>query len=203
MSCWAIVPIKSLQNGKTRLRPVLSDQARRRLIAEMFRHVVSSACRAREIEGVAVLGPPETELPARIPLIVDRGRDLNSAIAGALPDMAALGARRLVILPADLPMLTTDDVDDLARAAGDGAIGIASDNSSRGTNGLSLALSTHFPFAFGDESFRRHCAAARELDLAVRRVNSESLGFDVDDASALEHPAVVAILGKRAAGEVA
>ena len=181
MSIWAIIPIKSASDAKMRLASALPPVRRTALVRAMLAHVVASAEAARTIDHVGLIGPSRHGLPETLPLLVDPGEGLNAALAAALAHAAAKGAARVVILPADLPQLTANDINLLA-AAPAGTIAIASDRHGTGTNALSLPLpaACGFTFAFGSDSCALHHAEAARLGLGLEEVCSAGLANDVD-----------------------
>ncbi len=112
--------------------------------------------------------PPDSAWPMNIPLLDDPGTGLNPALHSALAQIAGKGADRMIVLFADLPRLTTQDVQLLA-AAPPGTIAIAPDRHGTGTNALSLPLpeAKAFTFAFGADSYALHHAEAERLGLPV------------------------------------
>ena len=85
-----------------------------------------------------------------------------------------------MILPADLPLLTLQDLAALCALGdtGDGlAIGPAQDG---GTNALHLRLPAALPFCFGEDSFAHHMAAAHAAGLTPQIYDSVTLRFDLD-----------------------
>jgi 2-phospho-L-lactate guanylyltransferase len=182
MSCWVVVPIKAPADCKTRLRPALGEKARGELVAAMLRHVVDVASDAPGVDQVLLLGPSRHGLAREVPLIADPGGGLNAALAFAAGVAEAGGASRLVIVAADLPRLTSADLQRMtAIPAGEAAI--APDRAGAGTNALSLPLphAHGFQFRYGPGSFAQHKAEAQRLDLAVREIRSETLGLDIDE----------------------
>ena len=93
----------------------------------------------------------------------------------------------MLIVPADLPLLTADDVAALVAAApawngGRGTAGIvlAPDGSSAGTNALLLEPPTALAPSFGADSFQAHVAWAAELALPYTIVRRPALLLDID-----------------------
>jgi 2-phospho-L-lactate/phosphoenolpyruvate guanylyltransferase len=147
----------------------------------MLRHVVGAAQAADHVQHVALLGPSRLGLPETIPLIADPGGGLNPALHTALEQIASENADRLIVLFADLPLLTTHEVQLLA-AAPPVTIAIAPDRHGTGTNALSLPLpaARGFTFAFGPDSFALHHAEAERLGIALEEIHSLGLARDVD-----------------------
>jgi 2-phospho-L-lactate guanylyltransferase len=192
MTCWVVTPIKAPDDCKTRLRAALSDSARRELVAGMLRHVLDVAGATAGVDEILLLGPSRHGLQDSIRLLADPGGGLNAALAAAARTAVAAGVDRLVIVAADLPLLTEGDLAALVGAAA-GAVAIAPDRSGVGTNALSLPLPAAggFRFHYGDDSFARHSAEAARLALPVQMIRSEGLGLDIDE------PEDLAALGGR------
>lgn len=181
MSCWLIIPVKPPQQAKSRLSEVLGEDQRAALAQAMLRHVLGAAQEARGVDHIALLGPSRLGAPESVPLLADPGGGLNPAIHSALEHVSAKGAGRMIVLFADLPGLTTEDVERLAAVPAD-RIAIAPDRHGTGTNALSLPIpaAKGFTFAFGPDSFARHRAEAGRVGLRIDEVHSCGLARDVD-----------------------
>lgn len=192
MTCWAIILIKGPDEAKRRLAGALDDSARRRLVDRMLGQVIASVGTARGIDRRLVLAPAGINLPQGFQLLPDPGGGLNAVAAHALVAAAEGGATRAVIIAADLPQLTTRDVELLA-VAPPATIAIAPDRHETGTNALSLPLpgARDFAFAYGTDSFAKHNAAAESLGLAVQIVESPGLMRDIDVPADLTNAAIL------------
>ena len=179
MSWTALVPIKSPGDRKSRLAALLSQDERVRLSDFMFWHVLGVLQQVPSISQIAVIS---AELPPgwKGRWIVDTGRGLNAELQSA---SAAFG-RNILVIHADLPALTVDDVDALLAAAeretkdakGQG-VAIAPDRHQSGTNAVAVEDASDFRFSFGARSFAKHCTIAAERGTTVCR---DGLALDVD-----------------------
>lgn len=191
MTCWAVIPIKASAESKSRLAGVLDSDKRQALVGMMLDRVIDAARSAKLIARVCLLGPSGMDLPGHVHLLHDPGKGLNAAVQSALAQIIALDADRpdrVVIIAADLPQVTAQEID-LIAAAPAGTIAIAPDRHETGTNALSLPLplAQDFRFAFGTDSFSRHKAEAERLGLALEIVFSRGLEYDVDEPEDLDH----------------
>lgn len=84
----------------------------------------------------------------------------------------------LLVLHADLPLLTVDDI--AALLATPGPVVIAPDRHGQGTNALLLRGGARF-FHFGPNSAPRHREAAQALGLPLTEVHRPGLSFDLDE----------------------
>lgn len=192
MTTWAVIPAKAPGQGKSRLSGLLDDAARSALVERMLAHVLETALASRHVDHVCLLGAARPGLPQGLVRLDDPGGGLNPALAHALAHVAAQGASRVIVLPADLPQLIPADINLLAAAA-PGSVAIAPDRHGLGTNALSLPLpeAADFVFAFGDDSFARHRTEAQRLGLAVETVHNLRLERDVDLAEDLPDAAAL------------
>lgn len=182
MTCWAIIPVKSAEQAKLRLAGALSDQRRIALVRLMQSHVFSTVAGASHIGKCCVVGTAEAQVPEGTVQIADPGQGLNVAVSAGLSEALCQGADRAVVIHADLPLLSVNDIELLCLPPS-GSIAIAADRHGTGTNALSLPLPAAggFTFAFGPDSFARHLSEAERLGLAVEMIHSPGLARDVDE----------------------
>ena len=185
----AIVPVRSLRNGKTRLSPVLPPAARERLLRQAAERVVSAAVDSGVIETVLVVSPsPDVlawaaDLGGQVAAIrqPDHLHGLNGAIEAGREWARRHGAEAMVSLFADLPLIGSDDIRSLTVRPE--AVVLGPDRRGEGTNALLLRLDgrgREFRFAFGERSLFRHLEEARRLGLDVSLHDAAGIGFDLD-----------------------
>ncbi len=179
MTIRVIIPVKGTANGKTRLAGVLNGAARARLMDAMRDRVVAAARGARAIDEICLLGPAVFGSTGRLTILADPGGGLNVALTSALAQSGNVA--RVIIVHADLPQLTADDVEPLAASPAD-TVAIAPDRHGSGTNALSLPLpaAADFVFAFGVGSFALHTTEILRLGLKRAVITSPGLARDVD-----------------------
>ncbi len=122
---------------------------------------------------------------------------LNGALTQATELAAREGARTIVVIPADRPLLRAQDVENLLRR--DAPIVIAPDRHRQGTNGLMLRIDAtggKFVYQFGPGSFLAHLDEAHELGLDAATAISLGTSFDLDTPIDLDelrelHPGAV------------
>jgi 2-phospho-L-lactate guanylyltransferase len=99
-----------------------------------------------------------------------------------------------LVIPADVPAVTSADISALAREHGTGrAITLVADRRGVGTNALLASPPDACPFLFGEDSFARHQQAARDAGIEPLVVDTPGLRYDVDvesdlDAIAMQSP---------------
>jgi 2-phospho-L-lactate guanylyltransferase len=169
-----LVPVRIAPTAKRRLAHVLDPQQRMDFVRRSFDHVSGvlreAGCR------VVALTPEPIDVPPEIDLWLDEAPGLNRAVTAA---SLKLGAPVLVV-HADLPWLTAQDVYALNDTDADVAIARATDG---GTTGL-LMRKLIMP-AYGPGSALRHAQIARGLGLSALVVDIPGFARDVDDPRAL------------------
>jgi 2-phospho-L-lactate/phosphoenolpyruvate guanylyltransferase len=189
---WAIVPVKPLLLGKSRLAGVVPSVARSVMNRMMLEHTLSVLRDTQAIaETVVISRDPEAlaiarEFHART-LLEQGGSQLNSALERATAVVATYQPHGLLILPADLPLLTVDDLQAVLEATKTSpAVVVAPDRHDRGTNALLTFPPGKISYRFGFNSFSEHCRGAQEAGVNLFIVRRQALGIDLDLPEDLE-----------------
>ncbi|MDQ3044255.1 MAG: 2-phospho-L-lactate guanylyltransferase [Chloroflexota bacterium] len=189
----AIVPVRSLAEGKMRLAAGFTLEAREALNRHLLRGVILAALESGVVDQLVVVSPDAAALDyairvssAIVPLtqeIIKPG--LNPAIEAARAWAMDRNAATVVTLFGDLPLLTPGEVRNLIRR--DAPVVLAPDRHGTGTNALLLRLRARtagtnplFPFQFGPDSYRRHVEQAHEIGLEVATAVMRGTAFDLD-----------------------
>jgi len=149
----ALVPVKALPRGKSRLAGVLDEDARGDLVLFLLRRVVA-ACLEAGLEVCVVSSDADVHAAASTlgaDALDDGGRDLSASIELALERHA--GAAGVVVLAADLPHVTAADVRELIAHAQPLALVAAADGT---TNAVAASPPTAFRPSYGPGSAARH-----------------------------------------------
>jgi 2-phospho-L-lactate/phosphoenolpyruvate guanylyltransferase len=157
----ALVPVKALPRGKSRLADVLDADARSDLVLFLLRRVVG-ACLEAGLPVCVISPDAEVHAVARAlgaDALDDGGRDLDGSVALALQQHAS--AKGVVVLAADLPNVTAADVRELIEHARPLALVAAEDGT---TNAIAASPPTAFHPSYGPGSAARH--GGRRLHLA-------------------------------------
>ena len=179
MTVCAIVPVRSGGAGKSRLSSVLSPPHRARLIESMLEEVLAALRRSRSIDRILVVSPDLLRAPPGTRLLRDAGDGLNLAVETGLAALGPEVAAALVVA-ADVPRVTPEEIDRMVAACRDREVGIAPDHLGEGTNALWLRLPARIAPAFGPGSGARHRAAAARAGVRIAVVESPGLAHDVD-----------------------
>ncbi|MEM8766576.1 MAG: 2-phospho-L-lactate guanylyltransferase [Pseudomonadota bacterium] len=191
---WAIVPLKSLEAAKQRLARVLSPEERRDLMLAMARDVLDALARSQRLTGVLIVSRTteadalaqafSTERFAESP-----DADLPTALTQAGTYLTQhLGARGVMVIPADVPLIQAAEIDDLLAGHdldAPGAVTVVPDGENSGTNCLMLSPPDVIGFVFDGKSFKPHVDAAFAKGLTPRVVPMRGFALDIDTADDL------------------
>ncbi len=185
MTLWAIVPVKPLAEGKSRLSSVLAADDRLLLNRLMLLNTLTVLSTLPEIDNVVIVSrDPAVAAIATLSNVYwtnEENAGLNAALRRATSIARGSGASRVLILPADLPLLNREAVQFfLQHATIPPEVLIAPDRWGKGTNALYLSPAGILDYCFGEDSFLRHTAQAVERGIRVHQVGSPILGKDLD-----------------------
>lgn len=177
--------MKAFTEAKVRLARVLDPATRAALARAMADHVVAAAAPLP-----VVVGCDDDEVAAwamSVGAVVDRsdGLGLNESVGTCVRRLADAGIDRVLVVHADLPFAS--DIQSLADAADDEVL-LVPDRRRDGTNAASVPTGRGFTFRYGPGSFDAHRDEAARVALTVRVVDSEALGWDIDEPSDLDVP---------------
>jgi 2-phospho-L-lactate guanylyltransferase len=187
MRTLAIVPIKSFDVAKQRLADSLAVGSRRSLVQAMFSDVLGALRRTEGLERIAVVTADVAAGSIATGdgmVVLHDGASAGQSAATEIGIKYALdaGFERVLLAPGDTPLLSPPGLDEmLARCERDGiSVAIVPDRHGTGTNGLLITPPDAFRPSFGEGSFERHLAQARERELVHRVEKLPSLEHDVD-----------------------
>jgi 2-phospho-L-lactate/phosphoenolpyruvate guanylyltransferase len=194
MSIWAIVPVKPLRLGKSRLSGVLSDDERT-VLNRMFLENALDILRATPKIGqtLVVSRDPAAlaiarEFGART-VLEDGTPNLNNALQRATVLAKSFDVNGVLILPADLPLLTQSDIENFIVTHTSGAppcVTISADRHNNGTNALLVSPPGLITYTYGPQSFSLHCEMARKKNAHLNIVTNYNLALDLDTPEDLD-----------------
>ncbi len=183
-----VIPVRALEGAKSRLGEVLDAEERRELVELLLRRTLEAVQAAPGVAIVAVVSPDAAALAvarsAGAQPIVQHTSGLNPGLVEAREALAGR-AERLLVVPADLPGITADDVAamlllaDEAAQGGRPAVVLAPDRHGRGTNALLLDPPAIIEPSFGGESRAVHTSLAGAAGAAYLELVGR-LGLDLD-----------------------
>jgi len=185
MNLFAVIPVKPFAEGKSRLKNILTNTARRDLNTLMFQHVFNVTLAAIGAANTIVVSADQNALDmtaeSRAHAVYENvPAGLNGALKLGTGIAVAKGADAVLILPTDLPTLSAEDIQALINRRIPRCVVIAPDRANQGTNALLLSPPDAIGFSFGQESFTAHRNAALDGHIDPAIVNRDGLAFDID-----------------------
>jgi 2-phospho-L-lactate guanylyltransferase len=186
MGLWAIVPVKPLRRGRSRLSSVLSEDQRTLLNFTMLGNTLKTLSEVPEIEQILVVSRDPSALALareyHARTVQEDGQpDINTALQRATVVAQLYSAQEILIVPADLPLLSRKDIQEIIQAGKNPpVVVIAPDRRKNSTNALYMNPAGIIDFSFGPDSFQVHLAQAQEKKINVQICELSTLGLDLD-----------------------
>ena len=185
----AIIPMKPLAQGKSRLAQSLTEEQRADLALGMLRRVIL-AIKAASVDTVWVVGGDD-----RVRTITRRlgsdsleelGEDLNDTLKKAF-ELAFDQGKSALYVAGDLPFLKPSDIHSMLQASRSlGNVTLAPARRDGGTNAILVPFGVALQPELGQRSFMKHLTQAARLETSVAINSSQGLGFDLDVVDDLE-----------------
>lgn len=198
---WAIIPVKPLHTSKMRLAHLLTAVQRAELIAGFLAGTLAALRQTPGLGGTLVVtSDARVQALARqhgahiLPESAPQG--LNVAVRHGVDAAARAGASAVLILPTDLPFVTTQNVQQLlallpeqrnGQGNGRWLMAICGDVAQQGTNALLLSPPTPFDFHYGPGSYHLHLQEARRHNRTIYTPAIPGLQFDLDTEADWQH----------------
>lgn len=187
MKIFAIVPVKRLENGKSRLATFLSSTERIKLCELLLKDTLSTLKKTSRISEVIVVSSDvqAEKIAKRYDakfLKEDKDSGVNEAVAFADGYCSEARATATLVIPQDLPLLLPEDIDRICESAEgyEKCLVICPSLRYDGSNALlrkpSLLLQTHYE----NNSYQTHLKLAREIGANVNVILSRRIMTDLD-----------------------
>lgn len=185
-----LVPVKHLETSKQRLSPLLSPAERFALAEAMLQDVLAALDASRHRAYVALVSGDARAHALALQYgfgVIDDPDDPGETGVIEMATRAAIerGAAFTLVLPADIPLITAAEVDEIFAAAPAEGTVLAPSASGRGTNAVLQRPPGLFPLRFGNDSFLPHLAAARATGKPAEVLKLAGIGVDIDEPADL------------------
>ena len=196
-SRWALVPVKVLGDAKQRLDAALGAD-RRGITLAMLNDVLRAVAAGSRVEQIAVVTADPDVASVAVgygAVVIDEieALGMNAAIKLGVEQVRQLSGREVVVLPADIPLLTGAELDRLMQlleaeqgAGGNSVVGITASADSRGTNLLCLETDRDFATCYGPNSYSLHLEKALQSGCRPVTLQSSAVSLDVDNHADLD-----------------
>ncbi len=186
MSLWAIVPIKPLRRGKSRLATVLSEKDREQLNQTLLIKTILCLQEIKEIDQILIVSYD----PSALTISRDYGvrtiqespnTNINKALRKGTMAAMTFNVSSILIVPADLPFIEPQAIRELLeKSQKPPEIVITPDRRMNGTNALYINPVGILDYDFGMWSFRKHIEQAERKKIRIEIYNNDRLSFDLD-----------------------
>jgi 2-phospho-L-lactate/phosphoenolpyruvate guanylyltransferase len=193
MNVWAVVPVKPFNRAKSRLAGELVPEQRELLAASLLERTVRLLMPLPQVQGVLVISRDTKALSLARDLgaqtVQESGTpELNKALYRATQALRAWGAQAVLVVPADLPILAGEDVQNVIHMGRfHNSVVIAPDRHEHGTNLLFVRPPGLIPYSFGVDSFSTHQRMAHEAGASTLIYRSERVSLDLDTPDDLQN----------------
>ncbi len=187
-----LIPIKDPTHAKTRLAELLSEEERRQLAWAMLEDVSQAVTATRKPDRVIMVTSfsPAIERARELRwdvLIEESQISESTSVDWASRMLSERGFKTVMRLPADLPLVRAEDIDDLLSIELDspGALLVPS-REGTGTNAIIRTPPTLFPSRFGPNSLALHKQEAARVGVECVIVNNARIALDIDEPADVE-----------------
>lgn len=194
MDYYALIPVKSLSDAKSRLKGHLSLEERKTLTVHMLKHVLKIVHACKEIKQTFVVTPDEeikkiaSQYSATV--LPEEHTGYNQSVTIAAKHVPFRHSREggkpvnqnnisLLTIPADLPLLTQNDIQMLIKHSYEQDIVLAPSKDG-GTNSVLMHPPLIIPYLFGKDSFKKYINEAQKRNLTISIYESPTIAFDID-----------------------
>ena len=188
MQTFAVVPVKTLVESKTRLSTVFTYEERSQFTLAMLQDVLE-ALKASKVDVTVVISSDLTVekyvYNFGVAFLRETQQGLNPAISQATDWCVEKGAELVLILPADVALVTSKDIDQLITLATGKSI-VISPSLNGGTNAFLQTPPGIVSPCFGPDSFKRHLSKALADHVQTKIYASSSIMLDIDSEKDLE-----------------
>ncbi len=186
-----LIPVKSLSTAKQRLAAALNQGHRSQLAEAMLRDVMTAAAGVLgRIDVALVTGDVRAQQLARefgFSFIEDKiNESETAAIAMATIWCEQRGYDTTVVVPGDIPLITSDELNRVLDAAPDEGAVFVPAYDRRGSNCILRRPASIIPLRFGNDSFLPHCEAMRRTGKQLLILEMPGIGLDIDNPHELD-----------------
>jgi 2-phospho-L-lactate/phosphoenolpyruvate guanylyltransferase len=177
----AVIPVKPAPQCKQRLSAALDSRARRQLVEIMLDRVVEAVRGVHTLDAVHILTSEQSVVPHGAERIEDASAEVNAGLAAAARLLCERGAEAMLVLPGDIPLVTSADIEGIVALAAPRGMVLVPDSTRSGTNALLLAPPTLVVPRFGPGSLAAHLRAAFEVGTRAVVHECANVARDIDE----------------------
>lgn len=179
----ALIPVKPLRLAKARLADHFDRIERFEIAEALVEDAFALARSAAFLSWLVVTEDPVVVTMARaagLDVAPDPGEGLNAALASAIATATSAGAGSVTILPCDLPLAWSGDLQDLLDTGATSDVVVVPSGDDGGTNALYLSPPDVLTPRFGPGSLKAHIEEAERLKVRCSVLALDRLALDID-----------------------
>lgn len=187
-----LIPVKDPTNAKTRLAGLLSEEERRRLAWAMFEDVSRAVTAARHPDRVIMVSSfvPALERARSLgwDVLIEESQVSESlSVDWASRVLSERGFNTVMRLPADIPLVQAEDIDELLSIPLDSPCALlVPSREGTGTNAIIRTPPALFPSRFGPNSLALHREEALRVGVDCMIAINARIALDVDEPADVE-----------------
>jgi 2-phospho-L-lactate guanylyltransferase len=188
MSTFAVVPVKTLLKSKTRLSNFFTFQERTLFTIAMLEDVLN-ALKSSNVDKTVVVS---SDLTVKrfvknfgMTFLKETQKGLNQALNQATKWCVRNAAEWVLVLPADVPLITSKDINQLVKLSLNNSV-VISPSRNGGTNALLETPPGVISPCFGPDSFKKHTCKALAKHVQTKIYVSSNVMLDIDSEEDLE-----------------
>ncbi|MBI4257613.1 MAG: 2-phospho-L-lactate guanylyltransferase [Thaumarchaeota archaeon] len=181
-----VIPVKSSSKIKTRLSTLLKPNQRRTLNLLTLRHIMNTVVDSGQVEDLIVVSPDRTIKPfckeyGAFFLQEEKDQGVNAAVAKGVNYCMNKGASSSLVIPSDLPCITTTDILNFAKMADEPRIVVITPSMRLdGTNVLLRKPLDVIETYYDQNSFSSHIREAQRANVKLVLYLSRTVMLDLD-----------------------
>lgn len=187
---FAAIPVKSLSKSKSRLSSLLQPSERSMLTASMLRDVLNAVKNSMTVSDAIIVSPDTDVLKLAdglgVQSLLQTGSGLNEAVVQVVDWCLEKGGSSILILPSDIPLVTSEDINEITALPSEPRAVVISPSLDGGTNAMLQRPPGVIPPRYGSDSFRMHLDSAAAARVEIEVYRSPRVSLDIDSPEDLK-----------------
>ncbi len=178
-----VIPVKPLLAAKSRLAGRFDEDTRLGIARALLRDALDLAAGTPALGWLIVTSDEEVKssaVGAGFEVLDETGTGLNEALALAARAASERGADSLTVVPSDVPLASSYDLNDLLDTGATSDVVVVPAGNDGGTNGLYLRPPNLIEPRFGPASLNAHIASAEREGFRCSILALPRLALDID-----------------------
>lgn len=187
-----LIPVKNLSTANIRLSSILSQSERTSLAYAMLADVLEATKNSKLADKKVVVTQDEKTKKIAVDIgfeVIeeDEQNGESSSVDYASDICIKMGAKSVLVIPGDAPLITSNDIDFIFEKEEDHPHVILIPSRDRlGTNAILRKPPDTIPSRFGHDSFRKHKSEADKRNIPWKTYEIPNIALDIDEPKDIE-----------------